>query len=726
MKLLTRAQPFHLAAVLLSLIPIYIVYLYMHTYGLAAPTDDQWLTPVQIAFHTQNGSLTLGDIVEAYEGGHRTVFYRAVTAGLAYATRWDVKLEMYLNLLLALLRFGLVVMIFHQHHPKLTYAILLPFSLLVFSTYQFWGWLSGIYAVWHFVSLFWLATIWVLRRFAVGWRTLLVAAFLALCATFQQGSGLVTFPVFWLTLWMFGYRRLQYYLFWSGTTLVALGLYLYGIDLSPSSAGEPSLIAKLLHPKAWLYVITFFGNPFSYIRNVSLAAVVGASGCLLWGANFWYLSRPKRDWPRFAAWFTLAGLSIGTALMGYTVRYTSPLYAATGNRYVLASTHFWFGLGAMVLITTWQQRTMPLRLWERLLSSSNILFSVLLLGLYLQSNIWMVQTTAFHFGWEVFAKRESRYTAPEYCLLAAPLSRDLTCFGLLGRGVNVDSVYLLAYYRLAIFRQQAAVPLLPPAYKIGSPLVLDTPSPWMNAYLRQWYLQPAQEANLFHIAPQESEKSLPITILRDPLIHLAHDYSGATPAQLAAFIADAPTVWYLRTRETEANEAAFSQIMRGLGYLPTAQPSNDPRYNTQLFLTRFDKPPPPLENPPRFGESILLYGWQLSDSLGNPQDCRAAEVLTLQSWWQTDAILASNFSLRFAVLNEYNEIVSESNGGLTPVPNPFWQIGQLYLDERSLAFDCALPRGEYRLTVSLADSAGTPQLADGSPFFELTSFSVPR
>ncbi|MBZ0309010.1 MAG: hypothetical protein K8I82_23295, partial [Anaerolineae bacterium] len=306
----------------LSLIPIYLVYIYIDTYGKNFPTNDQWLDPINIAVAAQDGSLTLDDITRVYYG-HRAVFTNAFTALLSYTTNWQVKYELYLSFVLAIGRLVLAVLIFRALWPEGTHWILLPFSMLIFSAYQYLVWLSGIYSVWHFVSFFSLAAVWVLVQFPVGWRPLLAVALLAICATFSQGSGVVTFPILMITLWMFGYRKWTFYAFWIGVMAMTLSLYFYNSDIGVG--GETSDTAANINLKApWVllkFVFAFLGNPFTYHLDTELPMYIGLFGVILLVGNMGVLWWQEKNWKLIAPWLTLAGYASSIAITVYLTRY---------------------------------------------------------------------------------------------------------------------------------------------------------------------------------------------------------------------------------------------------------------------------------------------------------------------------------------------------------------------------------------------------------------------
>lgn len=681
---------------ILSFIPIYLTCLYIDNYGKNIPTNDQWLDSINIAVAANDGSLTLSDITRVYYG-HRAVFTNAFTAFLGATTDWQVKYELYLSLVLAIGRFVLVVLIFRAICSEQTPLVLLPFSLLIFSAYQYLVWLSGIYSVWHFVSFFSLATVWVLVQFQVSWRSLIVAAVLAACASFSQGSGVVTFPILTITLWMFGYRHWKYIAFWLLAMALTLGLYFYNSDIGMGGETSDTAANITLKDPAMLvkFVFAFLGNPFTYHLDTELPIYVGVIGVLLLVGNITYLWFQGKIWKYIAPWLTLAGYASSIAVTVYLTRYREDRFVyAIEQRYALVSTNFWIAfVGTLVLAIWYFQREENPRSWKQILLTANIVFAFVLVILYFQANLWNAQATAFRYQYtigEAFPPQES-------CILNFPLHRDFACLENsvpLG-DASEDDIYRLAYYELALFKnQQQIIDILPENYRAGSPIILDSPSRWMNAYLRRWYLPRANEENLFHIAPEAVEIST--DTLQEPLAPVVIGYNEDIVHLLEDFLGEAETVWYIRTRETQVNEPDAYEILTQLGYLPTVIPSGDFRYNTELFVTRYERKPDQFAEVDRFGEFLSLQNVTLSE-----ENFAACQMVTVKSWWRSATVPTTNFALHLQLLDSDKNIVVETVSGLTPVPTVLWSPEQSYLDERALVLPCDLPEADYSLRLAV-------------------------
>ena len=387
-----------------------------------------------------------------------------------------------------------------------------------------------------------------------------------------------------------------------------------------------------------------------------------------------------------------------TGVLVYITRYRpDPLrdygIYATLQRYSLITASLWMAvIGTSIIVTqNLRQENHPYKGW---IYAGGAAFLAVLGGLYLAGNIWAAQRIAVEFNHPIGGNSPR---SEEECVNWYALHRDESCLLELVGFLDETDVYKLAVYGLASFRNHEMIPVLPPTYRSGSPLILDTPSPWMNAYLRRWYLGDVTEAEIFHIAPANEA----IAELKAPLDDWAFDYSPETADQLTTFVESSQTVWYLRTREVQHNEAEFTAIMADLGYLPTVIPSADFRYNTELTLIRYEQEPQLLDDPLEWENSLRLVAWT---ALADDLDALVCQPITLQSWWTGAEVLPNNYALNAVLIEANGTVISESQSALTPVPSQFWEPEQLYLDERSFFVPCELPPGEYELVLRVNDS----------------------
>ncbi|MFP4321381.1 MAG: hypothetical protein ACLFTK_02910 [Anaerolineales bacterium] len=680
-----RAHPGQWLLIWLSLLPLYFTWSYIDTYGRSFPVNDQWLRPLDIAVATETGDLTVGMLVDDVDG-HRAVFSTTLTAAVAWLTDWQIQYELYAILFFSAIRWIILFLLVRAVAPDLSIMALLPLSLLVFSPQFYLNWLAGVYSMWTFSFLFAVGALFVLTRFSVGWRAWGGALLLGVGAAFSQGAGLMLFPVMLLTGWMYGYRQPLYYVGLGA----ALALPLYAYLTNDTSTGDGLNTDTLLQDPltAMRFGLAFLGNPFSYALDMDLPVSIGLAGLAVFLMNIAYLGWAERDPRRLAPWIGLAGLAAGVGAMVYLTRYTEDRFIyAIEQRYAISAAHFWiavFVLGALAVRHSLAYETLSRS--GLVMIGANIALLLATSALYTQANMWNWQATNNRYGHVLGYD----FTPPDVeCLRDFPLSRDLEC---LRRWPSIgdaheNDIYRLAYYDLSLYEGQTPGHILPEqAYQPGAPVVVDTPDPWMNAYVARWWLANVPGESFYHLAPDAVEGEPPL----DRYANTVEDLGLS-----AALGPDVPTVWYIRAADQAATEADLAAQMAEAGYLPTVIPSLDARYNAQLTRIRFDRAPEDTAPDADF-EPFRLVAWDAADRIA------ACETLTVQTWWAAERIPDYNAGVRVTLRGaQENIILAESAGGLTPVPTQLWSPEQLYLDERYLTLPCSAEPGTYDLLVSI-------------------------
>ena len=713
-------EPLHLLIILLTLLPLYVVIVYISNYARPVPVNDQWLQSLEVASAVQNGNFSFNLITREYYG-HRLIFTNAIIAFLAETTSWNVMIEIYIMLMLAVLRFVVIVMIFRTCAPQLTAVVLIPFSLLIFSAYHYLVWLSGIYSVWHFASLFSMGVVLILMVYPVGWRALTGAAFLAFCATFSMGAGTVTFPILTITLWMFGYRHWKYYAFWIALMVFALGLYYSGssITVGEESSTESFSGVGFEHLDVMpRFMLAFIGNPFTFDLDMDLPVDIGRIGIVLFVVNIAYLWWRQRDWKLIAPWMTLAGFASSIALSVFLTRYIETRFIyAIEQRYATVSTGFWLAYVAVLVLTLREIQQRKERFFPGILMPLNVVFAVLLVALYLQANIW---------NWQVTARRYDHavgYDFAEYneetCIRDFPLYRNTTCKERFASAIGTatdETIYQLAVYHLTIFDREKPHFVLPDSYHKGSPIVIDSPSRWLNAYVREWMLDGVNEANLFHVTPPV--ENIPIDDLRNPLTPVFDNWNESTFETLAAVTENAEQVWYIYTPETESHKADVTAFFENRGYVALYIPISDERYQDSRFVVmRYLLAPEETEDLFRFGESNGENITLQAVSLAGENRVSPCETITVQSWWKAYDAPDQNYSATLILVNSDGKQINQKDGGLAGIEMLIWVPDLLYSDERDITVPCDAPPGDYILqfgiydfttleSLSVTDSAG--------------------
>jgi hypothetical protein len=453
-------KPLNLFLLLLSLVPILSIILLVVIKGVNIPYLDQWGTSANVAVKTAERSLTFMDLLSLH-GDHRIFFSKIITAIVTLTTRWNIKVEMLVSVMLSAINFMLLVGLFRLDLSEATAVILVPFSALIFSMRQVENWLWGFQTCWFFVLTFFYAALWVLRRYPISWRSIMVASFLSFCATFSLGSGFFVWPLLLIVMVTLGYRQWKFVAFWIGSAAASVLLFIkeYKFGVRTEIITDIKLLIR--------YVISYLGGPLvpATGRHVELlkkpwitdlAIMIALVGLALLIANVFSMRRKDQDWRKITSWLALTGYSIGVAMVTAVSRASRARdyfpHQSLLSRYVTASTPIWIAIVALLVMMIWRLlKDENQRNWEKLLLRGNIVAAFLIAGLYIYVNIDAV-------------RQPLRVTEEQKdCLLAYPSTRDTLC--MIGISFNINkwlpTIEQLAEYRLSAFSDSEEIQFHP-------------------------------------------------------------------------------------------------------------------------------------------------------------------------------------------------------------------------------------------------------------------------
>ncbi len=455
-------KPIRTLAVLLSLLPIFVVSSYITIHGQPVPYWDEWIEPLKNALKTAEGRITFSDLVKQYNDS-RPFFTNLLTVVSVSVTGWDLKAEMYLNLVIAACTLILLLSIYRRHHGRNAILAALPFSLLIFSLAQHQNWLWAIQSQYFFLLLFLVLALWSLDSdtlkwpgictacflslvvaypFVSGfvfyfmlllslllaswsldkqgsrWFSISLSAFFSLCATYSYANGFLVWPVLVPVLWMMGYRRKSYLVFWSLAAAAALGYYFAGYRFRVFEEG------LMLDPvPLFRFTSGFIGNGLAAYSGSSdygsflVVLAIGAWGLILFLMNLLFLHRFGWSAKRLSVWAGLATFVVASGLLialGRTSSYT--VGSSLAARYATLSSSFWVALAALSMGAIREgYRNWRASKSARVLLIANLISAVFLSAVFFEASLRSAQlpprVTASH--------RE--------CLLSVPETRDLSC-----------------------------------------------------------------------------------------------------------------------------------------------------------------------------------------------------------------------------------------------------------------------------------------------------------
>jgi hypothetical protein len=325
----------------LVVLPIGFTALFINTYSIDMPYHDQWAT-ARLFVYLAEGSLSFTHLF-AQQNEFRQLFPHLLFLGLGAITRWNVRYEMLVSLLLAcLVSFN----IYRISRVTITGAekrlwLLFGTNLLIFSPVQYETWLLGIQVV-YLAPIACLTTCLSVAYSSLSLNAkLAIGAVLSIVSTFSSANGflcwVLTLPVF---LVVCDWRRPFVPLLivgWVTLCLLSVSFYLYGYQ---TPEWHPSLTESLGHPtRALAYLAVFLGAPLAPgngTPRLAAAIIVGTLASILFAGACLYLwvSLGDRSLRRRMVVFVMIGAySLGTGLVVTAARLGFGIAQALSPRY---------------------------------------------------------------------------------------------------------------------------------------------------------------------------------------------------------------------------------------------------------------------------------------------------------------------------------------------------------------------------------------------------------
>ena len=240
-------------------------------WGVNVPYWDDW-SLIQLFESMRAHDLNLNFLFSQHNE-HRMFFPNLIFLSLAYISNWNLKVQMLINFLLALLNFILILKIsnitttlYKIQISSVTKAFIkILFSLLVFSVVQWENWLWGFQIAWFLILTCLLLSVYILLLPQIDILTKIIgSAILCFVASFSSAHGLLT----WIALFplliavcnsLKGQLKtiiIVWFLLFTSTTLIYFNSY-----HKPSH--HPELSFFLHKPLVFInYIILIFGSPF--------------------------------------------------------------------------------------------------------------------------------------------------------------------------------------------------------------------------------------------------------------------------------------------------------------------------------------------------------------------------------------------------------------------------------------------------------------------------------
>lgn len=159
---------------------------------------------------------------------HRIVFTMLTNILSVILTGWNTNFEVWVNLGLAVVVFGLTMLIVARFgYTSNPLWLGVPIAFVIFGARQGDNWMRG-YSQFLYGAVFMLLALWFLMRLRVGWRGWWAVMLCAFAASWSFAGGLTLWGILLPALWLRGYRRWQYYAAWFPSAALCAALYFIG------------------------------------------------------------------------------------------------------------------------------------------------------------------------------------------------------------------------------------------------------------------------------------------------------------------------------------------------------------------------------------------------------------------------------------------------------------------------------------------------------------------
>lgn len=135
------------------LFPLFLLVWLVASFSVNVPFWDQWEL-VELFDKVAAGSASLRDFF-AQQNEHRLFFHRLIFVGFAFVSKWNIRLELCLSILLAIVTFLAIYKIATTQENKngrIIHFFNILSCILIFSLVQHENWLWGFQVAWLFIN----------------------------------------------------------------------------------------------------------------------------------------------------------------------------------------------------------------------------------------------------------------------------------------------------------------------------------------------------------------------------------------------------------------------------------------------------------------------------------------------------------------------------------------------------------------------------------------------
>ena len=323
------------------MLPVGFAALLITTHGVDVPYADEWAT-ARLFVYLAEGSLSFTHLF-AQQNEFRQFFPHLLFLALGIITRWNLRYEMLVSLLLAcLVSFNI------YRISRVTIAgdekrlwLLVGTNLLIFSPVQYETWLLGMQIV-YFAPIACLTTCLSVAYSGLSLKAkLTIGALLSVVSTFSSANGILCWVLVLPVLLVVCDWRRPFVPFliggWMALCLLSVSFYLYGYR---TPEWHPSPTEFLRHPaRALIFLGAFLGAPLapgSGTSQLAAAMLIGTFAAILFFgacAYLWVEFRDRSLRRRMIGFVMIGAYSLGTGLMVMPARLGFGIPQALSSRY---------------------------------------------------------------------------------------------------------------------------------------------------------------------------------------------------------------------------------------------------------------------------------------------------------------------------------------------------------------------------------------------------------
>lgn len=343
-------------AIVLSTLPLLILTSYIALLGLDIPFRDQWAV-VLLADKMEHGSISFDDLLSQHNE-HRPLFPRLLWLALVQGTGYNTNAELWLNLGIALVTFGIFVVytawVWRQQGVEVLDPLLPLLALLVFNLAQWESWLFGIQTI-MFLGMMAVVTGFVILSRFNNWSGLLGAALLGGIATFSMANAVLYWPIGLVMIALFSKPPSRWPRFTAWVIISALIWVAFFRGWSPTPLASWSVLGR--HPFIYIaWILNFIGAPLLTYWYAWVFGILSFVWIVLVG-----IRAPKvYEWRLLAPYGAIVVFILASALAIGVGRSSVSLTSSVASRYLTMTVWYWASLLALLPLVRLSERRLRL------------------------------------------------------------------------------------------------------------------------------------------------------------------------------------------------------------------------------------------------------------------------------------------------------------------------------------------------------------------------------